>query len=96
MALAAALATAPAAGHALTRGVTIRGRVELPQASDRLEYAVRYRDGEAVQFLGAKGFVDARPADLPHIREIYNLTGTGGGGERDRYAVGLEMSFPIL
>ena len=33
---------------------------------------------------------------FPDIREIYNLTGTGGGGERDRYAVGLEMSFPIL
>src|SRR3546814_17562474 len=25
---------------------------------------------------------------------IYNLTGTGGGGERDRYAVGLELSVP--
>lgn len=27
---------------------------------------------------------------------IYNLTGTGGGGERDRYAVGVEFSIPIL
>ncbi|MDQ3289318.1 MAG: TonB-dependent receptor [Pseudomonadota bacterium] len=27
---------------------------------------------------------------------IYNLTGTGGGGERDRYAVGVEFSVPIL
>src|SRR3546814_16962784 len=27
---------------------------------------------------------------------IYNLTGTGGGGERDRYAVGLELSVPIF
>lgn len=44
--------------------VYYRGRVELPQASDRLEYAVRYRDGETVRFLGAKGFADARPADL--------------------------------
>lgn len=26
----------------------------------------------------------------------YNLTGTGGGGERDRYAVGVEFSIPIL
>ena len=26
----------------------------------------------------------------------YNLTGTGGGGERDRYAAGLELSIPIL
>lgn len=27
---------------------------------------------------------------------IYNLTATGGGGERDRYAVGLEFSIPIF
>ena len=27
---------------------------------------------------------------------ISNLTGTGGGGERDRYAAGIEMSVPIL
>ena len=27
---------------------------------------------------------------------IYNLTGTGGGGERNRYAFGLEFSVPIL
>jgi iron complex outermembrane receptor protein len=27
---------------------------------------------------------------------IYNLTGTGGGGERDRYAVGVEFSVPLL
>ena len=27
---------------------------------------------------------------------IYNLTGTGGHGERDRYALGLEFSIPIL
>ena len=33
---------------------------------------------------------------LPTRREIYNLTGTGGGGERDRYAFGLELSIPIL
>lgn len=26
----------------------------------------------------------------------YNLTGTGGGGQRDRYALGLEFSVPIL
>lgn len=25
-----------------------------------------------------------------------NLTGTGGGGERDRYAIGLELSIPIV
>lgn len=33
---------------------------------------------------------------FPDIREVYNLTGTGGGGERDRYALGIEGSFPIL
>lgn len=27
---------------------------------------------------------------------IYNLTGTGGGGERDRYAAGVEFSVPLL
>lgn len=27
---------------------------------------------------------------------IYNLTGTGGGGERDRYAIGVELSIPIF
>ncbi|MBB3277212.1 MULTISPECIES: TonB-dependent receptor [unclassified Pseudoxanthomonas] len=27
---------------------------------------------------------------------IYNLTGTGGGGERDRYALGIEISIPIV
>ncbi|MFT3668833.1 MAG: TonB-dependent receptor [Pseudoxanthomonas sp.] len=27
---------------------------------------------------------------------IYNLTSTGGGGERDRYALGLEFSIPIF
>jgi outer membrane receptor protein involved in Fe transport len=26
----------------------------------------------------------------------YNLTGTGGGGERDRYALGVEVAVPIL
>ncbi len=27
---------------------------------------------------------------------VYNLTGTGGGGERDRYALGVEFSVPVL
>ena len=27
---------------------------------------------------------------------IYNLTGTGGGGERDRYAIGVEFSIPVF
>ncbi|TCZ87397.1 TonB-dependent siderophore receptor [Lysobacter sp. N42] len=32
----------------------------------------------------------------PPAQAIYNLTGTGGGGERDRYAAGVEFSVPIL
>jgi len=33
---------------------------------------------------------------LPTNRLAYNLTGTNGGGERDRYAVGVELSIPVL
>ena len=33
---------------------------------------------------------------LPTVREVYNLTGTNGGGERDRYAVGAEFSIPVF
>ncbi len=33
---------------------------------------------------------------LPNNRTVYNLTGTNGGGERDRYAVGGEVSIPIF
>jgi iron complex outermembrane receptor protein len=33
---------------------------------------------------------------LPDRREIYNLTGTGGGGDRNRYALGVEFSIPLL
>lgn len=33
---------------------------------------------------------------LPQNRTVYNLTGTNGGGDRDRYAVGAEFSVPIL
>jgi iron complex outermembrane recepter protein len=36
------------------------------------------------------------PGILPTNRTVYNLTGTNGGGERDRYAVGVEFSVPIL
>jgi iron complex outermembrane recepter protein len=36
------------------------------------------------------------PRIFPSVREIYNLTGTGGGGERSRYAAGIEFSVPIL
>ena len=40
--------------------------------------------------------LNADPRILTDRREIYNLTGTGGGGERDRYAVGVEFAVPIL
>ncbi len=33
---------------------------------------------------------------LPTNRTVYNLTGTNGGGDRDRYAIGAELSIPIL
>lgn len=33
---------------------------------------------------------------FPAVREIYNLTGTGGGGERSRYAAGLELKIPVF
>ncbi len=32
---------------------------------------------------------------FPDVREIYNLTGTGGGGKRNRYALGTEFKFPL-
>ncbi|MFD0726859.1 TonB-dependent receptor plug domain-containing protein [Lysobacter brunescens] len=33
---------------------------------------------------------------LPTNRTVYNLTGTNGGGDRDRYAIGAEVSIPIF
>ncbi|MGH8026502.1 MAG: TonB-dependent receptor plug domain-containing protein, partial [Pseudoxanthomonas sp.] len=33
---------------------------------------------------------------LPTNRTVYNLTGTNGGGERDRYAVGAEFRIPVF
>lgn len=39
------------------------------------------------------------PRTLPSYtgnEPIYNLTDTGGGGERDRYALGVEFSIPVL
>ncbi len=33
---------------------------------------------------------------FPAVREIYNLTGTGGGGKRSKYAAGVEFKVPIL
>ena len=38
----------------------------------------------------------ADPRIAPGQNIIYNLTGTGGGGERDRYAFGVEFSVPVL
>lgn len=38
----------------------------------------------------------ADPRIFPAIREIYNLTGTGGGGKRNRYAVGAEVRIPVF
>ena len=40
--------------------------------------------------------LDTDPRLLPDRREIYNLTGTGGGGDRNRYAIGAEFRVPIL
>jgi iron complex outermembrane recepter protein len=40
--------------------------------------------------------LNADPRILPDRREIYNLTGTGGGGERDRYAFGTEFKVPVV
>lgn len=40
--------------------------------------------------------LDSPPAILPTNRLAYNLTGTNGGGDRDRYAIGLETSLPLL
>jgi iron complex outermembrane recepter protein len=33
---------------------------------------------------------------FPSVREIYNLTGTGGGGKRNRYAIGAEVNIPVF
>ena len=33
---------------------------------------------------------------FPSVREIYNLTGTGGGGKRSKYAAGAELRVPVL
>ncbi len=36
------------------------------------------------------------PRIFPSVREVYNLTGTGGKGDRSRYAAGFELSIPIF
>lgn len=44
-----------------------------------------------------QGYDLESPADiLPTNRLAYNLTGTNGGGDRDRYAIGGELSIPLL
>jgi outer membrane receptor protein involved in Fe transport len=40
--------------------------------------------------------LESPAAILPTNRLAYNLTGTNGGGERDRYALGAEFSLPLL
>ena len=51
----------------------------------------------AVAEFGSQEYtLNSDPRIAPDVRAIYNLTGTGGGGERDRYALGMEASFPIL
>lgn len=40
--------------------------------------------------------LDSDPRVQPGVVQLYNLTGTNGGGERDRYAAGLEFSIPIF
>lgn len=40
--------------------------------------------------------LDSDPRVQPGVVQLYNLTGTNGGGERDRYAAGIEFSIPIL
>lgn len=40
--------------------------------------------------------LDSDPRALPSRVELYNLTTTNGGGDRERYAAGLELSIPLL
>ena len=50
----------------------------------------------AVFELGSQEYdLNADPRILPGQNVIYNLTGTGGGGERDRYAIGTEFAIPL-
>lgn len=39
--------------------------------------------------------LDSDPRVQPGVVQLYNLTGTNGGGERDRYAAGIEFRIPI-
>lgn len=50
----------------------------------------------AVLELGTQEYdLNPDPRIAPGQNIIYNLTGTGGGGERDRYALGTEFSIPV-
>jgi len=40
--------------------------------------------------------LDSDPRIQPGVVELYNLTGTNGGGERNRYALGVEFSIPLF
>ena len=54
--------------------------------------------GFAALLEGTQQGYDLRSPDgiLPQNRTVYNLTGTNGGGDRDRYAVGVEFRVPIV
>ncbi|KAF1725085.1 TonB-dependent receptor [Pseudoxanthomonas japonensis] len=39
--------------------------------------------------------MDSDPRVQPDVAELYNLTGTNGGGDRERYALGVEFSIPL-
>jgi iron complex outermembrane recepter protein len=48
-----------------------------------------------VEFGSQEYELNADPRIAPGQNIIYNLTGTGGGGERDRYAFGTEVRIPV-
>jgi iron complex outermembrane receptor protein len=51
-----------------------------------------------LEFASQEYELEADPRIAPGYagpERIYNLTGTGGGGERDRYAAGVEFKFPL-
>ena len=54
--------------------------------------------GFAATLEGTQQGYDLKSPDgiLPTNRTVYNLTGTNGGGDRDRYALGVEFSVPVL
>jgi iron complex outermembrane receptor protein len=51
----------------------------------------------AVLDIGQQGYeLDSDPRIQPGVTQLYNLTGTNGGGERNKYALGVEFSIPVL